>query len=120
MTLIITGPHPVNTSQVVLPSPRLSNTEGLTATVQTINMMDGSLSTFVKRKRGRKRFRWEFSVGHLKAKELEDYYLAHSGKVCTANWDGAVYFGWLTLNPLDMRGEPSEFYSITLEFEEKK
>lgn len=119
MTFVINGPHPSNTSQIILPNPNLSNTEGLASSVQSIRMMDGSLSTYVKRKRGRKRLRWEFTVGHLKAKELEDYVLSNSGKLCTVNWR-QTYFGWLTLNPLEMRGDPIEFYRITLEFEEKK
>lgn len=120
MTFVITGPHPSNTTQVVLPNPELSNTQGLTATVQTIRFEDGSLGTFIKPKKGRKRYRWEFNVGHLKAKELEDYALSNPGALCHASWRGTSYFGWLTLNPIDMRGEKREFYSIVLELEEKK
>ena len=118
--LAITGPFPVNSSFILLPSPEETNTEGLRASVQSIRMMNGSLRTYVKPKNQRKVYRWEFKVAHTKAKELEDYIIANSGSVSMINWREQIYIGWLTLNPLEMTGDVSEYYRITLEFEEKK
>lgn len=118
MAFIIRGPHPSNTKQVVLPNPALSNTESITSNVQTIRMMDGSLRTYVKRKDGRRRFRWDFLVGVNKAKELEDYALSHAGSLSTVAWRENL-LGYLTLNPIDFNGQPREVYTVTLEFEEK-
>lgn len=120
MSFVITGPWPSNTTQVVLPSPEISNTEGLSSTVQVVRMMDNSITTFIKPKKGRKKSRYSFRVGQLKAKELEDYMLEHSGSPCRIVWRNINRVGWITLNPIDMRGEAGEFYEITLEFEEKK
>jgi hypothetical protein len=119
MSFVITGPYPSNLSQVILPSPQLSNTEGLASTVQVIRMMDNSVNTFVAAKRSRKKMRFSFRAGHLKAKELEDYVLQYGGEPCSISWRDTKV-GWLTLNPVDMRGEAVEMYEITLEFEEKK
>lgn len=117
--LIIQGPFPSNSNIIVLPSPSETNTESLTSSVQTLRKMDGSLNTYVKRRGGRKKFRWEFIVGHWKAKELEDYTISNSGSAAMVSWQGSTYIGYLNLNPLELRGEVSEFYRITLEFEEK-
>lgn len=118
--LVIQGPHPTNTTLIVLPSPRETNTESIAATVQTIRMMNGSLRTYVKPKNNRKKFRWTFVVSHTKAKQLEDYSIDHSGSPATVLWNNTSLLGWLTLNPFEMRGETQEFYQITLEFEERK
>lgn len=117
--LRISGPFPSLTSQIILPSPAETNTEQLASTVQTIRMMDGSLRSYVKRKSGRKKYRWEFEVGHWKAKEVEDYIISNSGRLAQVVWRDVVYIGWLTLNPLSMTGSASEFYRITIEFEEQ-
>lgn len=117
--LLIQGPFPSNANLIVLPSPNETNTEGLTSSVQTIRKMDGSLNTYVKRRNGRKKFRWEFTIGHLKAKELEDYTISFSGEPAMIIWNANTYIGYLTLNPFEMSGLVSEFYRVTLEFEEK-
>lgn len=115
---IIQGPYPSNTTQIVLPSPRETNTEGLKATVQTIRMDDGTLKTYVKRRGGRKKFRWEFLVGNAKAKELEDYFIDNSGDKAIVYWRDNAYIGNVTLNPFEMSGEVQEYYRAIIEFEE--
>lgn len=115
---LIQGPFPSNSSSVVLPSPEIGNTEGVASTVQTLRMMDNSLRTYVKRKYARKKFRWTFTIGHLKAKQLEDFVVDVAGSPCQVIWRDTIYTGHLTLNPYEADGETSEFFSVTLEFEE--
>ena len=117
--LRIHGPVPSLSEQIILPSPLETNTEQLTSSVSTIRMMDGGLRTYVKRRSGRKRFRWEFNVGHWKAKEVEDFAIDHSGELSQVIWKDSVYLGYLTLNPLSMSGSQQEYYTIILEFEER-
>ena len=117
--LIIQGPFPANTDGVVLPSPQETNTESLKATVQSQRTMSGRLYTYVKPRNGYKKFRWEFLIGFKKARELESFVDDNSGEKCLVSWGGNTYVGYLTLNPLDFRGEIGEFYRATLEFEEK-
>lgn len=119
MSFVIQGPFPDNTTVVVLPSPIVTNTEGLRATVQTIRMMDGSARTYVKRKSGRKLYRWEFDIAVVKAREVEDYIISNAGALAQVSWKSDTYIGYLTLNPLEMRGAVGEFFRITIEFEEK-
>lgn len=116
--LLIQGPFPSNSTALVLPSPLETNTEGLTSTVKTIRMDDGSLRTYVRRNSGRKKFRWEFLVGHLKAKEIEEYAISYGGNKAMVTWQDAVYIGYLTLNPLEMGGQVGETYRVTIEFQE--
>lgn len=117
---LIFGPHPQNSSQVVLPNPLTTNAEGLSNEVIRLRMEDGSLKTFVKRKNGRRKFRWEFVVGQWKAKELEDFVLDHSGKLNTVQWRDKTHLGYITLNPVELRGDGNgQTFRIQLEFEEK-
>ena len=116
--LLIQGPFPQNTSALVLPSPQETNTESLTSTVKTIRMDDGSLRTYVRRNSGRKKFRWDFLVGHNKAREIEEYFISNSGEKALATWKGTVYLGYLTLNPLELSGQVGETYRVTIEFQE--
>lgn len=116
--LLIQGPFPINSTALVLPSPLETNTESLTSTIKTIRMDDGSLRTYVRRNAGRKRFKWEFLLGHLKAKEVEDYFISSSGSKALISWRDVSYIGYLTLNPFEMSGEVSESYRVTIEFQE--
>jgi phage-related protein len=117
---LITGPFPINNKQVFLPSPNEANTETVKSSVTILRMMNGEARTFVKRRKARKSFRWEFTVGRDKALELEDYVSNHSGSRCLISYKNQTYFGWLTLNPFEASGEIGEFFRITLEFEESK
>lgn len=120
MSFVLRGPWPSNSKLIVLPSPATANTQALKSSVQTMRMMDGSARTFIKPRRGRKSYRWDFLVGVGKATELENYVIENSGQPCMVTWRGLQAVGWLTLNPLEMGGEPGEMYRVTLEFEEKK
>lgn len=116
--LLIQGPFPINSTALVLPSPRETNTESLKASVQTIRMMDGGLRTYVKRRDGRKSFRWEFLVGNPKGKQIEDYFIANGGEKAMVSWNDATYIGYCTLNPLELSGEADEYFRVLIEFEE--
>ena len=116
---IIQGPFPANTSLIVLPSPQLANTDSLRASVQTIYKMSGKRNTYVKRRDNRKRYRWEFLIGRNKAIELEQYNIDNAGKLALVSWRDNNYIGYLTLNPFEMSGEVSEYFRVTLEFEER-
>ena len=116
--LLIQGPFPSNTTAVVLPSPRETNNESLRASIQTIRKMDGSLSTYVKPRDQRKKYRWEFVVGNSKAKEVEDYMIDNAGELAMVTWNGTIYIGYVTLNPFEMSGDTQEFYRLLVELEE--
>jgi hypothetical protein len=120
MALIISGPHPSNTNQVVLPNPLLSNTDSLGATVQVIRMMDGSARTHIKPKSQRRKFRWSFQIGRSKLQELEDFTISFSGFPVRVFWRNETFIGWITLNPMEANGEIGETFRTTIEFEEKK
>lgn len=116
---IIQGPFPANTSVLVLPSPLESNTTSLRASVQTVYKMSGARTTYVKRRDGRKRYRWDFVVGNPKAKQAEDYFESNSGRPVIVSWRDETFIGYPTLNPFEMSGETGEYFRLTIELEEK-
>lgn len=116
---IIQGPFPVNNNLIVLPSPQEANTENLRASVQTVYKMSGKIHTYVKPRDSRKSYRWEFIVGQLKAKEVEDYFISNAGKLMRVDWGGNTYIGYPIFNPFEMSGEVSEFYRLRIELEEQ-
>lgn len=124
---LIQGPYPLLQSSIVLPSPREGNTNALASTLQVLRTSSGSIFTYIKAKRGRKKYRYDFRVSKDKATELTEFVDAYGGKaVKVTDHDGIIHIGYLTLNPFETqassraRGLPGgEVFVTTLELEEK-
>lgn len=116
---VVQAPWPALQTSLVLPSPKLGNNKSLAATVQTIRAMDGTTYTFIKSKRGRKAYTWDFEVFKPKANEAKSMIERYAGKLVQVTDDkGTIRRGWITINPLDLVGQSADFYRFTLTFEE--
>lgn len=117
---ILKGPYPALQTVVLLPSPAMGNNEALTCSVQVLRGMDGTTYSYVKSKRGRKKYSWDFSITKEKTEELEDFVVRYHGSVIqTEDHAGDIRNGWLTINPIQFQGKSADFYNVTLTFEEK-
>lgn len=127
MTFIIQAPHPLVQSTLLLPSPREGNQKNLAATVQTMRSMSGKMFTYVKAKRGRKVWQWDFLGTKDKGREAVEFVRQYAGAtVRITDHEGTYHVGYVTINPLELAGEgraggyPSgEVYRWTISFEEK-
>ena len=125
--MIIQAPYPLLQSSLVMPSPKIGNQKNLASTVQTMRMMDGSLHTYVKGKRGRKVWQWDMVVTKDKARETIQFVKVYSGGVVrVTDHEGVAHIGYVTINPLELQGDgrasgyPSgEVYRLTISLEEK-
>jgi hypothetical protein len=124
---LVQGPFPLIQSSIILPSPRVGNTNSLTSSIQVLRMSDGSTHTYVKAKRGRRKYRYDFSMSRDKMDELRSFIEAYAGKpVKVTDHNDVIRIGYLTLNPFESqgigraKGSPGgEFYTTTIELEEK-
>lgn len=127
MSFIVQGPFPLMQTTLLLRSPELTNTRKLTASVQTMRSMNGTLYTYVKSKRGRKVHTWDFISSRDKMLETKSFVEQYSGGlVQVVDHESTRRIGYLTMNPLDSGGEgraegwPSgEAYRFSLQLEEK-
>lgn len=124
---IIQAPYPAVKTTLLIPSPRMGNGKNLQATVQTLRMVDGTLHTYKKSKRGRKVHRWEFIVSSDKALEVKAFLDSYQGNLMKViDHDETTHIGYLVLNPFEeiCDGRASnwpggEAYQITLQLEER-
>lgn len=122
MSFIIQAPYPLMQSTLLLPSPRIGNQKNLASSVQVMRSMSGKLYTYVKGKRGRKVFQWDFVSTKDKARETIQFVKEYSGGlVRVTDQDGATHLGWVTVNPLEISGEGGQpnVYRWTISIEEK-
>jgi len=128
MSFVIQGPYPLMKTTLLLPSPNTGNTEQLRASVQTMRAVDGTLYTYIKPKRGRRAFQWSFLTAKEKALEVKEFIAKYAGGlVKTVDHLDEVRIGYITINPLETRGEGRaggwgdipEAVSFTIEFEER-
>jgi len=128
MSFIIQAPYPGLKTTLLLPSPNRGNNEQLRASIQTLRAIDGTLYTYVKPKRGRRAFRWEFLTAKDKALEVKEFISKYNGGlVKTVDHEDVLRIGYITINPLETRGEGraggwgkiQEAVSFTIEFEER-
>ena len=73
MSFVIQGPYPAMKTTLLLPSPLEGNNKGNSATVQTIRAMDGKVYTYIKSKRARQGFNWDFLASKDKALEAKEF-----------------------------------------------
>lgn len=124
---VIKAPFPLYKTTVLLPSPEEGNNRALQSSVQTLRAVDGTLYTYVKKKRGRRAHTWDFLVSRAKALEVKEFVRLYAGSVMQAvDQNGDQYLGWMVMNPLEIMGEgraggwPSgEAGRITLRLDEK-
>lgn len=125
---IIKGPYPAVHTTTVLPNPLFGDSQALTATVQTMRMMDGTLYTYVKSRAGRKRLRWDFEISRHKAIELREFLDCYQGSLLqVVDHDGVTWIGYLKDNPFEFTGASragdwwpgGETMTVILEFEER-
>ena len=128
MSFLMKAPYPSVRTTTLLPSPRWSDSKGLTATVQSMRAMDGTLYTYVKTRNGRKKYNWEFEVSRHKALELRAFINAYNGKLIQViDHDGDTIVGYLRNNPFEFAGAGragdgwpgGETMTVILEFEER-
>lgn len=68
--------------------------------------MDGTLYTYIKRKRNRKVHRWDFITSRDKSQEAKAFADAYMGNVIrVTDHEEVVHIGYVTLNPLELQGE---------------
>jgi hypothetical protein len=110
-----------------LPSPSFSDSTALTATINRMRAIDGTLYTYVHSKNNRKRFVWQFNLAKHKAIELREFLDSYfSNQIQITDHLGAIHVGFVRNNPFEFIGEGvavdwpgNESVSITIEFEEK-
>ena len=127
MTFVIQAPYPLMQSTLVLPSPREGNQKNLASTVETMVSMSGKLSTYIKSKRGRMVWQWDFVGTKDKGRETVEFAKEYAGGLIRiTDHENKNHIGYLTVNPLELTGEgraggyPSgEVYRWTISFEEK-
>jgi hypothetical protein len=127
MSFLMRGPYPGPETTVLMPSPRWSDSEGLTATLVTMRGIDGTLYTYVKSRNGRKKYQWEFELSRNKALELRGFINSYQGSLLeVTDHDGDIRYGYLRNNPFEFTGAGraygwpgGETMTVTLEFEEK-
>lgn len=123
--LRLEAPFPALASTILLPSPDMSNNQGLSAQVNVVRMMDGSSRTTVKAAEGKRLHRYDFLLSRDKMQELVDFVRRYPGKTYRVSWRDEVVVGRLSLNPVEPRGDGraggwpgGEAYSVTLELRE--
>ena len=124
----IEAPCPGYQTTIILPSPSWGDSVQLAAALNLIRTMDGTLYTYKKPKKGRKRLQWDFIIARNKALELKAFLKAYYRtlmRVIDHNDD--IWIGYLQNNPFEFAGEAraygfpgGETMTITLEFEEKE
>ena len=113
----------------ILPNPQFSDGEGLTEEVNRIRATDGTLRTYIKRKGGRRKLQWTFSLSRNKAIELEFFVKSYvDSEIKIVDHNDRTWLGFFTSNPVeittDRKATPAiqnwpvgEACSVTLEFE---
>ena len=128
MTVRLAAPHPLITSQTILPNPEWGDLEAYQATVDTKRTINNTQYTYVKVKDGRKRLSMRFRITQMKAIELkafiEAYYLT---PIQLTDHLDQRWIGWITTNPNEFEtiglwagdtvGTGRTHVSIQLEFE---
>lgn len=124
----IRAPYPHLQVTLVLPSPKFSDSVGLTSTMQISRAMDGTSYTYVKSRSGRKRLQWDFTVARHKALELRAFLNVYYRTVVEVlDHNGDTWVGYLVNNPFESTGSGAavsfpggETMDLALEFEERE
>ena len=100
---ILQAPYPALTTTMVLPTPELSNGEGLTVQVTPYRAQDGTLRTYVKTTGGRRRLSWEFLLTRPQALELRTFLkMFFAEKVRVSDHESRYWLGNFDNNPFEL------------------
>jgi len=110
----------------MLRSPQFSNQVNKAHTMTTVRTGDGSLYTYIKKKRGRRVFQWDFLVSYDKSLEAKLFFKKYgSSLVRVYDHNDEVFTGFVTTNPWEAQGEGraggwagNEAYGFTFQLEE--
>jgi len=128
MSFVIQGPYPEMKTTLLLPSPEIGNNKGNASTVQTIRAVDGTLYTYIKSKRARQVFNWDFLTSRDKFLEAKEFVREYEGGlVKVTDHRGTSKVGYIIINPLEGAGagraggwgDIEEAVSFAIEFEER-
>ena len=127
MSFLLQAPYPLLQSSLLLPSPRLGNQQNLASSVQSIRSMNGVLYTYIKPKRSRMVYQWDFLGTKDKGRETVEFVNDYAGGlVKITDHEEVQRIGYITINPIELSGNgraggyPSgEVYRWTISFEEK-
>lgn len=127
MSFQLRAPFPYMSTTTTMPSPQFSDSKALTATINRMRAIDGTLYTYVHSRANRKRWVWQFNLARNKAVELREFLDAYfSNQIQITDHNGNILVGFVKNNPFEFIGEGAamdwpgnERMSITLEFEEK-
>ena len=98
----ISAPYPSLETTTILPSPQFSDAESLLDTVVRKLAMDGTRYTYVKRRGGRRKLKWTFTLSRNKGLELRAFIYAYfSSKVLVTDHNARVWLGNFTNNPFE-------------------
>lgn len=127
MSFQMRAPFPYMSTTTTLPSPSFSDSTALTATINRMRSIDGTLYTYIHSKNNRRRYVWQFNLSAHKAIELREFLDSYfSNQIQITDHLGAIHVGYVKNNPFEFISEAAAFdwpgnetRSITLEFEEK-
>ena len=94
--------------------------------MQTVRTMDGTLWTYIKKKRGRQVHQWDFMLSYHKSLQVKEFVNLYNSKAVRAyDHNGDEIIGYMTINPIEMSGAGraggwpgGEAYTMVLQIEE--
>jgi hypothetical protein len=107
---------------ITLPSAELRDSVANSDEVAIRRSMNGGTRTYVKRS-DRQKFKYSFTVGKVKSRELRDFLLNYNSDIIQINnWKGEIWYAYLMNNPVELTAtgrylNEDEKVEITLEFE---
>lgn len=124
---IIQAPYPGYTDTLVIRSPEFSNQKKKAHTLVRVRTGDGTVYTYIKKKRGRQVHQWDFLVSYKKSLEVKEFVRKFaSGLVRVTDHEDQQIVGYITINPWEAQGEGraggwpgNEAYGFSLQLEEK-
>jgi len=115
--VILQAPYPLLQTVTILPHPKFSDSEALTAEVMEYRSMIGTLYTYVKTKNNRRKLLMEFSLNRMKGLELRAFIRAYYySKIRLTDHLDRVWVGNFTDNPFNF-DTPNMMQEIQLTFE---
>lgn len=98
----LSAPHPALQTTTLLPNPQFSDQEALLDSVTRKLAIDGTRYTYVKRRNGRRKLRWTFTVTRNKGLELRAFITAYfASVVLVTDHNDRVWVGHFTNNPFE-------------------
>ena len=95
----IHAPFPAVTDTLIIPNENFSNQKNKAHTMVRIRTGDGTLYTYIKKKRGRNVHQWDFVVAYDKSLEVKEFIRAFGNCLVKAyDHEETEYNGYQTIN----------------------